>query len=73
MGDSTPWVRTQNMEDTPCSIIAHPNLVVHFELLTGRKILVFVMDRHKGISKWIREKRKDTLHFHDLCYVCKNL
>ena len=46
-----------------------------FEYLksAGLKIPVFVTDRHKGISKWLREKHKDTLHFHDLWHVCKNL
>ena len=32
----------------------------------GVYIKTFVSDRHRGITKWIRETQKDTCHFYEI-------
>ena len=39
----------------------------------GISILVFISDRHKGISKWTREKEPNRKHFYDIWHMAKSV
>ena len=39
----------------------------------GLKIPVFVLDRHRGIAKWIREWQPNTAHYFDIWHVARSI
>ena len=39
----------------------------------GLKIAVFVSDRHRGITKWLRECQPNTAHFFDIWHVARSI
>ena len=39
----------------------------------GLTISIFISDRHRGISKWIRCHQKTTQHFFDIWHIAKSI
>lgn len=39
----------------------------------GLSISVFILDRHRGIAKWIRESQPRCAHFFDIWYIARSI
>ena len=37
------------------------------------KIKTFILDRHRGIGKWIRTSEKETMHYYDIWHIAKSI